>query len=441
MNPRSRSSVRSPSLYHKQLLHAITRHWPARGLPLLSGDRRQRWTDRMLAMAAVLMCWTATASSLREAFEVARGGVVGMYESRRRPGRSWEGFWAALGKRSEALLTRLKEALRASVPRQAGSQWSWRNWVVLAADGSRIDCPRTAANQEAFGCAGRSKTGPQQYLTTLFHVASGLVWDWTVGRGDASEREQLRTMVKDLPRPTLLLLDAGFSGYDLLRELTAAGHGVIVRVGANVHLLRRLGWTVRESSGIVYLWPTAHRRQPPLILRQVTIPGGRGKGRMCLLTSELSTRRLSDEEVAGWYRQRWQVEVHYRGLKQTLGKRKMLSGTAASARVELQWAVLGLALPGLLARASRPSPQACWSVAGALRVVRQALRGGRAARGRLRRQLRAAVVDSYRRPGPKRARDWPHKKQDRPCGYPKIRTATGQEVRLAKALREASIRN
>ena len=41
-------------------------------------------------------------------------------------------------------------------------------WAVFGVDGSRVECPRTKANEAAFGSAGRRKTGPQQFLTTLF---------------------------------------------------------------------------------------------------------------------------------------------------------------------------------------------------------------------------------------------------------------------------------
>jgi len=43
-------------------------------------------------------------------------------------------------------------------------------------------------------------------------------------------------------------------------------------------------------------------------------------------------------------------------------------------------------------------------------------------------------VDRDVRRRPKQARDWPHKKNDPPCGTPEIRTATPLEIRGAKAL-------
>ena len=226
--------------YHKQLLHAMGLYLPRRGLPLQSTDRRVRWTDRLIVMAAVLMAWQP-ADKLIDAFEAAREVVVSMYATRRRPGRHLRGFIAIVGTSSERLLATVMPALRRAVRSLAGTTWRQGRWVLMAVDGSRIDCPRTVANEQAFGCAGRKKTGPQQMLTTVFHLTTGLIWDFRRGTGKASERRHLHEMIPTLPLRTLLLADAGFTGYDLLGSVLAAGHHFIVRVGGNVTLLKELG--------------------------------------------------------------------------------------------------------------------------------------------------------------------------------------------------------
>jgi hypothetical protein len=421
--------------YTSQLHGAIKKFLPARGLALCTPAGRRRWTDRLLVVMAILTSWQP-AATLLDAFESARAVLVRMYVSRRRPGATLAGYLGALQWASDDLLEIVTGHLRACVQRVAGTSWKWRRWVVMAADGSRIDCPRTAANEEAFGCAGREKTGPQQFLTTIFHVATGLIWNYRCGPGTDSERHHLCGMLGDLPRRTLLLMDAGYSGYDLLWAVMNAGHDFIVRVGANVSLLKKLGYKVREHDGIVYLWPQNHRRHKPLVLRCVRVRSGRQT--VVLLTSVLSERYLSDAHVMAWYRRRWIVETSYRTLKQTLGKRKMLSDAPHKARTELDWAVVGLWLLGLAtADAQTAMTKDRWSAAGALRAVRRAMRdwNRRPPAGGLRQQLRQARLDNYRRNGPKIIRRWPHKKNDPPCGKPNIRTATRAEVMAAQELR------
>lgn len=54
-------------------------------------------------------------------------------------------------------------------------------------------------------------------------------------------------MVPELPPHALLVADAGFMGYEVWQTLLAAGPHFVIRVGANVRLLRQLGW-VREHA-------------------------------------------------------------------------------------------------------------------------------------------------------------------------------------------------
>ena len=67
--------------------------------------------------------------------------------------------------------------------------------------------------------AGRKKTGPQLALTVLYHMGTGLPWAWRTGPGTDAERAHLRSMLATLPSGSLLVADAGFTGYDLLRTL------------------------------------------------------------------------------------------------------------------------------------------------------------------------------------------------------------------------------
>jgi len=422
--------------YHQDLLAAIGKCLPRRGLSLQVDDGRVRWTPRMLVIGAVLLGW-ATGPNLKECFIAAREALVAMYGSRRRPGETLAGFLDALHQQSAALLSLVVLSLRRMTIRLAGRQWRLGPWVVMGADGSRVECPMTRSNEKGLGCAGRDKTPPQLFVTTLFHVVSGLPWGWIRGRGNASERGQLRRMLKDLPRRTLLLMDAGFPSYVLLRALGIMGHDFIVRVGSNVRLLRGLGWDYQRHGSTVYLWPQKRRKQLPLKLRLVEIKAGRK--RVYLMTSVLGTVALKDAEVALLYRLRWGIEVMYRTLKRTLEHHKMRSDTPQRAKVELDWYLVGLWMLGLMtleAMTPRRRVQERWSAAGAISCVRSAMRNARRPRrhGGLRRELTHAVQDSYVRSRPKKARHYPRKKTEHPAGRPKIRMATSSEVKAAQAV-------
>ncbi len=419
--------------YQKDLLDAIGQCLPKRGLPLQSDDHRVRWTPRLLVTAAVLSVW-AVASTCQEAFAIARNAVVEMYPTRRRPGTSYQGFIKALTRQSSHLLMRVVIALRRGTRDRAGKRWRDSGWVLMGVDGSSAKCPRTKANEQAFGYSGKNRSAPHQAMTTIFHVATGLPWAWRRGDARADEVAQLRGMLDELPDKTCLLADAYYTSYDLLRSLHERGHRFIIRVGGNVRLLRKLGHAVNEHSGIVYLWPkTKQTTSPPLILRLVKISHKRHP--VYLVTNVLDESTLSNKEVGRLYRLRWGVEVLFRSLKQTLGRGTLRSESPAAARLELDWAMVGLWMLGLMTqRAMGRRRGRDWSVAKARRAVRRAMGNlpGRRPVGGLRAALRQARGDSYVRLGSKQSRDYPRKKVHKLPGPPKLRMATAKEILRAQ---------
>lgn len=428
--------------YPRQLLNSIGRFLPHQGLELLSEDQRVRWTPRMLVMCAVLVAWQAS-STLKDRFAQARATLVQMYPTRRRPGETYEGFITALADASEQLLEKVCVALRAAVQQVAGTAWEICGWVVFGCDSSKIDCPMTLANELAFGCGGKKKSGPQQLLTLMFHVGTGVPWSFMQDVACSSERAHLLSMLELLPARALLLADAGFTGYDLLKALMDSGRFFVIRVGSNVKLLTKLRYAVKEHDGVVYLWPKGKQEKQcePLVLRLIRFVDGHGRS-ICLLTNVLDRNRLSDRAALKMYRLRWGVEVLFRSLKQTLDRRKMLSGCPTHAKVELAWSMVGLWLLGLISvqeiKAAGEDPQR-WSPAQALRVVRQACNGTLGAGGSLHEHVAGSLKDTYKRTRSKKARHWPHKKKEKPPGEPPARMATPQEVLLASMIRVKKI--
>jgi len=278
------------------------------------------------------------------------------------------------------------------------------------------------------------------WLTTLFHVGTGLPWDWRLGPSDSSERDHLMQMLATLPAGALVTADAGFTGYESWRALRDSGRHFLIRVGANVRLLQGLGYA-RERAGWVSLWPDreAARHQPPLVLRLVVARGPRHV--VYLVTSVLEAEALGDEQVIALYRLRWGVELFYRHFKQVFGRRKLRSHGGANAEVEASWSLLGLwalCLHGQVELAYDSIPAAGVSVAGLLRAYRGAMREYRSCPGpgeSLRERLSVAVVDGYRR-STKASRDYPRKKREPPIGAPEIRAATPFQIELARQIRD-----
>ena len=446
--------------YRSQLRTAIGQFLPHQGLPVLGNDRRVRWSDRLLTIMAIMICWDGS-RTLLDRFAAGRQALVEMYVSRRRPGGSVEGFFKALVGRSGILLATLAQHWRGCVRQVAGKHWKTNGWILFGVDGSRFDCPRTLANENHFGVTGKNNSGPQLLVTCLFHVGCGVLWSWMRGgiSGDG-EPTQFMNMLPLLPANAMLLADAGFVGYRMMAALQQRGNSFLIRVGANRTLIRKLGYYIHENKQTVYLWPLERQKraggknrrylprnlskvQPPLVLRLIELKDAKGRP-VCLLTNVLNRKLLSNHAAENFYRMRWGIEVMWRDLKQTLSHCKLLSKTPQRVEVELDWALAGLWMLQLLGISQivghKGSPKDI-STAATLRTLRTAMAAQPGRRQKLTGQLSIGLKDKYIRKGPKSRRPGPSKRGQQPPKRPEARMATTLEKRLILKIIEQKKRN
>jgi hypothetical protein len=305
-------------------------------------------------------------------------------------------------------------------------------YLAFGIDGTRIDVPRTEANERCFAprrCRTRRRgrrrradekkvARPHVALTLLWHLGSGLPWAWRQSSSLIGERAHLLDMLPTLPERALLVADAGFVGYDFWQALVAGGHDFVIRVGANVSLLRRLGY-YRECQGRVYLWPDSQREagKPPLVLRLVVAAGARQP--VYLVTSVLTKTQLSDRQLIELYRARWGVEVFYRSFKRSFGRHKLRSLAPENVQVELDWSLAALWAAALYTKCQQQKighEIARTSIAGVLRVIRRAVHYPHFD---LAKRLAYALIDPYQRRH-KASRDYPRKKTDAPGNTPPL---------------------
>lgn len=420
-----RASIGGRDAAHEVYRHSLVRVLTPLLAPLRAGAG---WSALSLALGAILMSWDA-APTLAQRFESARAVLDAALPRRRRTGRTYQGFVKALSLGSFAALRLLVPHLRERTTRAAGASWRVGAFVPIGVDGSKFDAPRTIANED-LGFAGRDKSGPQMMAVLLVHLGVMLPWAWARAGARTAERTLLRSMLDALPDATLLVADAGFTGFELLGDLRARGVHFLIRVGRGVSLLS----DPTRRRDLVHLWPDKFRARPPLTLRLIRVADA------YLLTDVLDPRLLSKAAARELYRRRWGLEVAFRTLKQTLEHRKMRSGTPRHALAELDWAMVGLWTLGLIGadvlRAARIHPRRL-SFASALSTLRHAARANPSSRA-LRGRLKRSVVDTYRRTGEKHAYRWPHKKNPPRPGAPRITTATREQVRIAAALRARS---
>ena len=467
---------------HALLRDALKWALPASSFAACRLGVKVSWKARILTYAAVLWVWSDEAT-LGERFVTARKLVIKMFRWQGEPGSSYQGFIKALHKRKEQLFAIILPRLRDLMRQCGGEFWTVAGWVLFGVDGSRVQTPRTKANEERFHATKKRKkqkrarkgkapqltkkarrrakqttkrkqaakksaskksknqsAGPQIWLTLFWHVGLGLPWAWKTGAVDSSERAHMLEMLDLLPKNSMIVADPGFVGYDNWQAIDKAGHAFVIRVGANVKLLKKLGYA-REYANRVYLWPDKARRkqQPPMVLRLITVHTG--KHPMHLITNVKSQKNLSDRQAIAIYKARWGIEVFFRSLKQTFGRRKLRSASPDNGLLELDWSLVGLWLACLLTTATLiqqgESPHRV-SVAGALGAIRTAMLNyrWRPDPGEdLWSSLSEALIDTYIRRSPKAARNYPRKKNERPAGKPAVQQATREQVSSAKELK------
>jgi IS4 transposase len=417
------------------------------------------WTQETLAFAALLWSWSDE-KTLIERFSTARKIIINRYAEQPEPAGSYQAFIKMLRKWTEPMRHALATAFRQRMAQTLAAVWTVQGWLVFAVDGSRVDVPRTRKNEERYSpksklsrkaqqrrrAARRRRTRqtmlerranvPRIWLTMMWHVGSGLPWDWRTGPSDSSERGHFQEMLDSAPVGSLLTADAGFVGYDFWKTVLAADRHLLVRVGSNVKLLKKLAY-VRERQGLVYLWPdrAAKKRLPPLALRLVVV-ANEDREPVYLVTNVMDETKLSAAQMAAIYRKRWGIEVYYRHCKQTFERRKLRSQNPDNAMVELHWSLLGMWAMGLHAH-SRLVGQGVLperiSFAGVWRAYRRPMREYKSPPDpgeRMRQLIDRALIDPYQRKN-KTSRDYPRKKQEQAAGPPILRKATRAQVQLA----------
>lgn len=196
---------------------------------------------------------------------------------------------------------------------------------TLAVDGVVWSVPDTASNREAFG-SGRSQDGagpwPQVRGVCLMDTHSHLLLGAALGAYTTGELSYARQLTANVPDHSLTIFDRAY--------FTAAFLLDWQQVGQERHWLMRaktsLRFEVVRTLGPGDYWirmpisPQARHQRPDLPshweARLIEYDSGRGSRRF--LTSLADARCYPARHLAEHYRQRWEIELGYREIKQGL---------------------------------------------------------------------------------------------------------------------------
>ncbi|QIS23433.1 IS4 family transposase [Nocardia terpenica] len=302
-----------------------------------SGQRTRLLPPRVVVYFVLAMCLF----SGQGYEEVARLLTQGLTWAKR-----WSGSWqvpttAAISRARVKLGPAPLKALFAEVARPMATELTaggwYRDWRLVAVDGTVFDVPDSAENAEYFGRPKTHRTErcayPQVRMVALAECGTHAITAAALGPFKVSESALARQLFGYLGAGDLLLADRGFAGVGLWRAACAGGADLLWRIRS--HLILPVVTELADGSYLSEIVEAKdHRkRADPTIVRVIEytlerpdFPAPQAPYR--LITTILDPDAAPTTDLAALYHERWEIETaldelktHQRGPAQVLRSR------------------------------------------------------------------------------------------------------------------------
>lgn len=347
-----------------QLLQLFPRTEFERAVQQHRAERHARGFTCWGQFIAMLFCQLGQAQSLREicgGLAASEGKLrhLGLPEAPKRSTLAYANEhrpWQLLQTVFEQLLGRCQDVV-AGQPRR---HFRFRN-PLLTLDSTLIDLCSTMFDWALYQ---RSKGAAKLHLV-LDHRGH-LPRYAVLTEGKASDLATARTL--HFEPGTILVMDRAYFDYAWFERLTRAGVFFVTRLRTYAHC------EVVEARSVPAGGPIGSdaiirlgRRHPvPSLLRRVTVAVPGSSEPLVLLSNLL---HFSPRTIAEIYRERWQIEVFFRALKQTLRVKTFVGTSANALKVQIWTALIAMLLLKYLQLRSRFP----WSLSNLVALLRQQL--------------------------------------------------------------------
>jgi hypothetical protein len=208
----------------------------------------------------------------------------------------------------------------------------FRDWRLLALDGTTFEVPDTAANAERFGRPGvriGKAAFPQLRMVGLVEVGTHAWLQIAHGPLRLGEQTLAKAIIAHLQPGMLCLADRLFTGFPLWQQAAATGAHLLWRAKRNLNL--PVETELPDGSYLSTFYPSTKARKNQeggLVVRVIeyTLEGGDDDGTVYRLVTTLLDPELAPaEELAKIFPQRWEIEGTFDELKTHLrGKQVVL---------------------------------------------------------------------------------------------------------------------
>lgn len=229
----------------------------------------------------------------------------------------------------------------------------YKQWRLLALDGSVWEMPDTPDNRFFFGSASNQHCEaafPQVRVAALCEVLTHAAIDFEYGPYNTSELALSEPLLQRTPKGSLVLMDRGLSYFEPVQAVIARDSAVLARVKVSRAL--PVEKVLADGSYLSAIYPdynASRKKEGGIVVRVINYsnddPNRASCGELtCLITTVLDPKQLSAKEAVELFGRRWDEESVLDEMKTVMQQSKtplLRSKTPELVQQELYGLLLG----------------------------------------------------------------------------------------------------
>lgn len=199
-------------------------------------------------------------------------------------------------------------------------RWFGRN--IFAIDASRLLLPKDL-EEDGFYSKSEYYYYPSGSLITVFDLQMGMLYDCVFSQ-DSNERNGAKTLIPCLPIESVLIGDRGFFSFELLHQALEEKVEVVFRLSKESSPSEIMPFFEEDLDKIISIVPSLPTQRKlnrhGIVEQSLTVRAVSyliGKERYVLVTT-IFDDQISNLDLAKLYRSRWDIEEHFKFLKETV---------------------------------------------------------------------------------------------------------------------------
>ena len=219
----------------------------------------------------------------------------------------------------------------------------WCGLRVFGVDGSKLNLPHELLS-EGYRAPNVGQYYPQELLSTVYHLGSGLIYDCMLADGGKGERSCVIEQMDKLSKEDVLVLDRGYFSYLLLDKALEKGVHLICRLqSGNMNAAVKTFWDSELTDVVVDYKPSGavkseiKKQGHTLFYSTIRLRLIKYKidGETYICATTLIGEQYPSEEFPRVYHGRWGIEELYKISKEFIDVEDFHSKTERGVKQEL----------------------------------------------------------------------------------------------------------